>query len=147
VRLAGVTLATAAEERHGPRLQAPALLGADIGVGVPAHAHVVVRLVDEQQRLLAAARVAVEVEERRSRHEQALGRGLHEGREVGERVGRAERAVGAVGREDVGHHGLDVVLRHGDGVPRQHLFDLDDVGDGQVCHGSVPLANRCATAR
>ena len=88
------------------------------------------RMLDEAQRLRTRRCVAVEVDQRGPRHEEALGRGLHEGREVGERVRRAERAVRAAGREDLGHDRFDVVLRHGDGVLRHHLFDLDDVGDG-----------------
>ena len=42
-------------------------VGAAVGVGVPADAHVVGRLLDEAQRLLAGAGVAVELERRRAR--------------------------------------------------------------------------------
>jgi hypothetical protein len=101
VRLAGVAGAAAAQERHRPRVQPPAALGAAVGVGVPADANLVVRLVDEAQRLLAGARVAVQLERRGAGEEQALGCGVHQCREVGERVGRPEGAVGAVGGEHV----------------------------------------------
>ena len=73
------------------------------------------------------------VEHRRAHHEQALGRSGDERGEVGQRVGVAEGAVGAVRGEDL-HDGLDVVLGHADRVPGQQLLDLDDVSDGGLLH-------------
>ena len=129
MRLAVVGLAASTQERHRPGLQPPALLGARVGIGVPPHPHVVVRLVDEQQRLRASAGVAVEVEQRGPGEEQPLRRGFDESRKVDERVRRAECAVGAIRCEHLVHDPVDVVLRHGDGVLRQQLLDLNHVGD------------------
>ena len=111
-------------------------VGAPVGVGVPADAHGVVGLVDEAQRLHAGALVAVEVEHRRAGEEEALRGGRHERREVGQRVGVAEGAVGAVGGEHLDHR-LDVVLRHPDRVAGEQLLDLDDVGDLLLVHRTV----------
>src|SRR3546814_18387050 len=66
VGLAGVGTAVAAQEGHLAGPQAPAVVGAHVGVAVPAHPHVVVGLVDEEQRHLPRALVTVELENRRS---------------------------------------------------------------------------------
>jgi hypothetical protein len=95
----------------------------------------VVGLVDEAQGLLPGAHVALEVECRRSHEEQPLGRGGHQRREVGQRIGVPEGAVGAVRSEHL-HHRLDVVLGHADGVAGQQLLELDDVLDGSSPHQS-----------
>jgi hypothetical protein len=91
------------------------------------------RLVDEAQGLHPRAGVSVEPHGGRAREEQALGRGAHQRREVGQRVRRAEGAVGTVRREHV-HDGVDVVPRHADGIPGEELLDLDDVGDERLLH-------------
>ena len=66
-------------------------------------------------------------------HEQALGRGVDEDGEAGQRVGVAERAVRAVGGEHR-DQALDVALGDGDRVLGEQLLDLDQVVSSVGCH-------------
>ena len=68
----------------------------------------------------------VEVDQRRAGHEQALGRGGDQFGEPRQRVGVAERAVGAVGGEDRDQP-VDVALGDGHRVLGEQLLDLDEV--------------------
>jgi hypothetical protein len=88
----------------------------------------VVGLPDEAQRLLPGAHVAVELEGGRPHQEQALRRRLHQGGEVGQRIGVAEGAVGAVGGEHRGHR-VDVALGHAERVAGEQLLELGHVVD------------------
>ena len=157
---ARVGTAALAQERHLPRRQAPAPLGPGVGVGVPPDPHLVVGLVDEAQRHLARALVAVELDGRAAGEEEALRSRLDQDREVAQGVGLAEGAVGAAGGEDHDHR-LDVVLGHGDRVASAELLDLDDVVDllrhlvllgprpcsGARHAGSVMLAAGCVARK
>src|SRR4051794_27791586 len=93
VRAARITRAAAAQEGHRPRLQAPAVLGTAVGVGVVADPHLVRCLLDEAERLLARTSVTVELECRRAGQEQALRCGRHELGEVRQAVRLTECAV------------------------------------------------------
>ena len=90
----------------------------------------------KQSVCCSRAGVAVELEDRRAGEEEALGRGRDQRGEVGQGVGVAERAVGAVGGEDV-DDGIDVVPGHADGVAGEQLLNLRDVGDLGLVHGAA----------
>jgi len=85
-------------------------------------------MVDEAQRLRARRlRVAgTEGDGRRPGEEQPLGRRRHQGGELGQRIGVAERAVRAV-RGEHREQPLDVAARDGHRVAGEQLGDLDEV--------------------
>ena len=103
-----------------------------------------VGLVDEAQRLLAGAGVAVEHRSPGCRPGTGPSGRRHQRGEVGQGVGVAEGAVGAVRGEHL-DDGLDVVLGHADGVAGEQLLDLDDVVDGWSLHSSAPPRCRSVT--
>ena len=123
-----VVISTAPDERHGTGFQPPAVRGAQVGVAVVADAHVVLGMLDEAQRLGAAGLIGAldQIDERGAGHEQTLGRGVDEHGEAVERVGVAERTVGAVRRENT-DQSVDVTLGDGDRVLGQQLLDLDEI--------------------
>ena len=62
-------------------------------------AHVVGGMLDEAQRLRTRCGVAVEIDQRRPGHEQALRRGVDQYGKALQRISFAEGAVGAAGSE------------------------------------------------
>ena len=127
VRAPVVVVAAAPDERHGTGFQPPAVVGAHVGVAVVPDAHVVLRMLDEAQRLGARRGVAVdEVDQRGARHEEALRRGVDQHGKALQRIGFTERAVGAVGSEHR-DQALDVALGDGHRVLGEELLDLDEI--------------------
>ena len=143
---AGVAGPALAEEGHGPGPQAPPVGRPAVGVRVVPDAHVVGGLLDETERLPSRTRVAVEGQRRWPDEEQSLRGRSHQGREVGEGIGVAEGAVGAVRGEDLDHR-VDIVPGHAHGVPGQQLLELDDVGDGWATHDGSSWSSWPVTPR